>query len=156
LLQNGADPNIKFNGFSAWQNCLSTEYKNPVRRVSLLKVLLLHGADANACVETKMDGQQTALAVIQRNFDEFLAGNPQATQSIILRSRVDNPTLTIEAVSAETLAQLKLDIIELKDMLIKASAKDVHGKVRIRSLKINGERVTLLIKLKRILGKGRK
>jgi hypothetical protein len=146
LLLNGADPNVKFNGFSAWQNCLNTETLNPATRVSLLKLLLLNGADANACFKTKTNGQQNALAVIQRWFDEFLAGNAQAAEWMMMR--------TASAVPAATLAQLKLDVIELKEMLIKAAAKDVHDKVQTKSSKMSGERVTLFVK--RMLGRGRK
>jgi hypothetical protein len=148
LLLNGSDPNVEYEGSSAWQNCLSTPARiyNPDKWVPLLKVLLLHGADANECVETKTNGQQTALAAIQQSFDGFLTGNAQATQDIMRRFRLYESTTATEAVSVETLARLKLDLIELKELLIKAGAKDVHGKVRIKSSKMYGEQATLLVK----------
>lgn len=54
LLQNGADPNLMFNGFTPWQ---STWYKGwgsvPASRLlPVLEVLLAYGADPNAYIET--------------------------------------------------------------------------------------------------------
>jgi hypothetical protein len=156
LLLNGADPNVKFNGFSAWQNCLYTQTRNPVKWISILKLLLLNGADANACIEPKRHCQQTALVVIQQCFDAFVAGNAQATEQIIeqLKHYTGNAQAITGAVLAEMLARLKLDIIELKGLLIKGSARDVHGKVGNRSSRIYDERVKLLVR--RLLGRGRK
>ena len=161
LLLNGADPNAKFNGFSAWQNCLYTDIEDtPVKWVSLLKLLLLHGADANACIETRQNGRQTALVVIQQCFDEFVAGDAQATELIMNLCEGKNAQAIARAGLAETLAQLKLDIIELKELLIKGGAEDVHrgtnnastqsnavhGKVMNRRSRTYGDRVTLLVK----------
>lgn len=145
LLLNGADPNVKFNGFSAWQSCLYTKTDNPVKWVSLLKLLLLQRADANACITTE-HGRITALVVIQQCFDEFVAGNAQATERIMRRFELHNAQAVTGAVSAKTLDQLKLDIIELKRLLIKRGVKDVHGKVRNKISRIYGELVTLLVR----------
>ena len=154
LLLNGADPNLKFNGFSAWQNCLYTETDNPVKWISLLKLLLLHGADANACIETRNEGQKSALNVIKECFDEFIAGDAQATEGIIMRFTSRYEEAVTETVSAETLAQLKLDIVELKELLIERGTSGVHGKVENMRWRLFGKRVTLPVR--RFLGRGHK
>lgn len=167
LLLNGADPNAKFNGFSAWQNALYTQTDDPVKWILLLKLLLLHGADAEACIESRHNGRQTALVVIQQEFDDFLAGDARDTKKVQSYVECAHAPAMTEAVLAETLAQLKLDVIELKDFLINGVAKDVqrgtnnastqsnvHGKVGNRSSKMYGERATLLVK--RLLGRDRK
>jgi hypothetical protein len=154
LLLNGAKPNLEFNGFSAWQNCLYTETDNPIKWTSLLKLLILHGADPKACIMPRRSNRETALEVIQRCFDEFLDGNVDATERMMWRfEHRDAETRTV-MVSAETLAQLKLDIIELKELIINGSANNVHIKTGNRVSRIFGERVTLLVK--HLLGRGRK
>jgi hypothetical protein len=158
LLLNGADPNVKFNGFSAWQNCLYTENRNLAKWISLLKVLVLHGADANACIEVDLRGgeheQLTALAVIQRRFDKFVTGDAQATERIMRCFKREGAEDITGAASPETLAQLKLDIIELKKLLIKRGARHVHNKFKKGSSRIHVKRVTLLFR--RMLGRDRK
>jgi hypothetical protein len=123
LLENGADPNAKFDGSSAWQNCLYSETINPVKWISILKLLLLHGADADACIRGRHD-RQTALNVMQRCFDELLAGDTQATEQALERFNTHETQQNFGAASAETLAQLKLDIIELKGLLTKRGTGD--------------------------------
>jgi hypothetical protein len=123
LLENGADPNAKFDGSSAWQNCLYSETINPVKWISILKLLLLHGADADACIRGRHD-RQTALNVMQRCFDELLAGDAQATEQVLERFNTHETQQNFGAASAETLAQLKLDIIELKGLLTKRGTGD--------------------------------
>ncbi|KAI4701438.1 hypothetical protein J4E81_003178 [Alternaria sp. BMP 2799] len=152
LLLKGADPNFKFNGFSAWQNCLFTPIVNPVKWISVLKLLILHGADANACVETRKQGTKTALVIIQENFDEFLAGDAQATERMKQRFASHSATVPCFPASEKTLAQLKLDVIELKELIVNPRA--VQGKVGNRTSKMFGERVTLFVK--RVFGKGHK
>lgn len=152
LLVNGAHLNLKFNGFSAWQNCLYTRVDNPVKWVSILKLLVLHGADTNACVETKKEGKKTALVVVQENFDEFLAGDAQATERMKERLASRRATVPCFPVSEKTLAQLKLDVMELKELIVNPRA--VQGKVGNRSSKMFGERVTLLVR--RLLGREHK
>ncbi|KAI4631838.1 uncharacterized protein J4E87_002544 [Alternaria ethzedia] len=149
LLLNGADPNFKFNGFSAWQNCLFTPIENPVKWVSILKLLLLHGADANARIEKYKEGKKTALVVVQANFDKFLAGDIEATKRMKERFASRSATVPHFPVSEKTLAQLKLDVIELKELI--ANPRAVQGKVGDRSSKIFGERVTLFVKRNRVL-----
>lgn len=53
LLQNGADPNLDFNGFSPWQNVWFTAWDwIPVcHLLPVLEVLLAYGADPNAYIE---------------------------------------------------------------------------------------------------------
>lgn len=53
LLQNGADPNLKFNGFTPWQNAWYTawRYVPASRLLPVLEILLEHGADPNAYIE---------------------------------------------------------------------------------------------------------
>lgn len=51
LLQNGADPNEKFNGFSPWQNALYNPTRNLKYWLNILKLLIAHGADPNSFTE---------------------------------------------------------------------------------------------------------
>ncbi|KAK2009283.1 hypothetical protein LZ32DRAFT_608582 [Colletotrichum eremochloae] len=53
LLQHGADPNEKFNGFSPWQNAWYTVYysKRSGKLLPVLELLLAYGADPNAWIE---------------------------------------------------------------------------------------------------------
>lgn len=53
LLQNGADPNLNFNGYSPWQNVWFTAWDwIPVSHLlPVLDVLLAYGADPNAYIE---------------------------------------------------------------------------------------------------------
>ncbi|KAI4921490.1 hypothetical protein J4E85_008835 [Alternaria conjuncta] len=150
LLLNGADPNLEFNGFSAWQNCLYTPNKNPVKWISILKLLILYGADTKARIETERCfkiQKQSALVVIQEHFDKFLAGDAEATDDMEKRFKSRTASGN-ETVSAETLAQLKLDVIELKRMISKGN------KVANMTSRILGERVTL--RVRRLLGGGHK
>jgi hypothetical protein len=116
LLLNGANPNDKFNGFSAWQNCLRDKNKESIKRISILKLLVLHGADVNACIDAPTEhgyDRVTALVVVQRELDNLVArtGSPDS---------------------------LKPDIIELKELLIKRGAKK-------RTSRTHGNRVTILV-----------
>jgi hypothetical protein len=154
LLLNGADPNLKFNGFSAWQNCLYTETEDPIKWISLLKLLIIHEADLKARIELRRNNWETALEVIQRCFGGFINGNANATELMMSRFELRGAEVKTENVPAETLAQLKLDVIELKGLIINGVPKDVHGKARNRGSRIYGERVVLLVK--HLLGRGRK
>lgn len=66
LLQNGADPNLKFNGFTPWQNAWYTAwgYAPASRLLPVLEVLLAYGADPNAYIEKK-GWRRTVLQVAQ-------------------------------------------------------------------------------------------
>jgi hypothetical protein len=130
LLENGADPNVKFDGHSAWQNCLYPETINPMEWIPILKLLLLHGADTNSCTESSRHGRQTALNAVQRCYDEFVAEDAEATTRI-----TSDLWATNRAETAETAAQLKSDIIELKGLLITRGAKDRSGAIlRVKRL----------------------
>jgi hypothetical protein len=150
LLQNGAKPNEKFNGFSAWQNCLYTRNQDTSKWVSIMKLLVLYGADVNAYVEkrhyqgrdARFDVQRyTALAVIQELFEHGEAEDAVGSK----KTRRVRPLsqLTTRALSPEVDAQLKLNINELKEMLIKRGAKDVY---REGSPRLYGVRVTRFLK----------
>lgn len=56
LLQNGADPNLKFNGFTPWQNAWYTAwvFVPASRLLPVLEVLLAWGADPNAYIEDEV------------------------------------------------------------------------------------------------------
>ncbi|KAI4617906.1 hypothetical protein J4E83_006238 [Alternaria metachromatica] len=83
----------------------------------------------------------------QEHFDKFLAGDAEATDN--MKERFKSRTASgNETVSAETLAQLKLDVIELKGMITK------RNKVANMTSRILGERVTL--RVRRLLGRGHK
>ncbi|KAK2022108.1 hypothetical protein LX32DRAFT_630495 [Colletotrichum zoysiae] len=53
LLQHGADPNKKFNGFSPWQNAWYTFWRKrqDAELLQVLELLLAYGADPNAWIE---------------------------------------------------------------------------------------------------------
>lgn len=56
LLQNGADPNLEFNGFTPWQNAWYTAWRSvPASRLlPVLEILLEYGADPNAYIENSL------------------------------------------------------------------------------------------------------
>lgn len=55
LLRSGADPNEKFNGFSSWQNALFACFNKPHEWwLKTVLLLLEHGSDPNAFVQTKL------------------------------------------------------------------------------------------------------
>jgi hypothetical protein len=147
LLLASADPNAEFNGLTTWQNCLYTGFDDPIRWVPILKLLLVHGADTNAGIGTEQ-APRTALEIVQEDFDDFLARNDQRNKQGYDKGAITGP------VSAEQLAQLKLEIIELKGMLTKKNTKGVQGKVGSRSSRTSGEWLTLLGR--RLLGRGHK
>ncbi|KAI9868493.1 MAG: hypothetical protein M1813_005937 [Trichoglossum hirsutum] len=77
LLQNKADANEKFNGWSPWQNALYSAGLIEVRRwAAILKLFILHDADPNAYIErdyillgdTQSTFRYSALYVIQQFF----------------------------------------------------------------------------------------
>jgi hypothetical protein len=158
LLLNGADPNEKFNGFSAWQNCLYTRNRNVIKWVSIMKTLVLNGADVNAYVEKRhyqgrhapiIIQRYTALAVIQELFEDGEAEDAVGKKK---PKRVHPQSqLPPRAYPPETEAQFHLSIIELKKLLIKGGAKYVYKE---SSPKPYGERVTRF--LKRLLRKDHK
>lgn len=134
-MQCGSDPNLKFNGFRAWQNCLYTEILNPGKWVSVLKLLLEHGSDPRACIQTRRSGPKSALLVIQEHFDGFVTRH-QTTEQIIARLRDVEDSIRLlprTHFSDETLAQLKSDISELKTLLVAKGAKAMYGDVMIGS-----------------------
>ncbi|ORY15849.1 hypothetical protein BCR34DRAFT_598123 [Clohesyomyces aquaticus] len=52
LLEHGADPNEKFNGFSPWQNALYNPTDDFSRWIRILNLLVQHGADTQTYIET--------------------------------------------------------------------------------------------------------
>lgn len=139
LLLNGANPNDKFNGYSVWQKCLSMDDANPIKWISTLRAMLLHGADANARIETIRNRPETGYDIIHRSFDGLLNGDVQITRKIAEVIQVYTEQLLTEAVLADTLAQLKLDIVELKALLIKRGARgSKNGAEESRDVAIDG------------------
>lgn len=90
LLQNGADPNLKFNGFTPWQNVWFTAWnKVPLSRLlPVLEVLLAYGADPNAYIEDNVilskytwpSRRRTVLLVARNSFAHVSHGDMQAEQ----------------------------------------------------------------------------
>jgi hypothetical protein len=146
LLLNGAKPNDEFNGFSAWQNCLYTQNEDTFKWLSILKLLVLHGADVNACIEKKhyqrrsnvVDIEKTtALAVVQK-FSKSLEAEDSAEKREGLREYGPSWPMTRQS-STETKSNVK----ELKTLLIKRGAKNVNKE---SSSRLYGERVTRFMK----------
>jgi hypothetical protein len=160
LLLNDAKPNDEFNGFSAWQNCLYTQNEDTFKWLSILKLLVLHGADVNACIEKRhyqlrsnlVDIEKiTALAVL-RKFSESLEAEDSAEEMKPLRVYGPSWPMTRQS-STETKSNVK----ELKALLIKRGAKDVckgskevyKGSKKVykgSNSRLYGERVTRFMK----------
>ncbi|KAF2500118.1 hypothetical protein BU16DRAFT_556601 [Lophium mytilinum] len=80
LLDNGADPNEKFNGLSPFQHALITHTHEPIGTVAILKLLVQHGADPNAYVDRVLSKKQdllwhhhrqSALCLIQEEYERY-------------------------------------------------------------------------------------
>ena len=51
LLRNGADPNEHVDGFNIWLYALHNPLRNTAEWIAILKLLIVHGADLNVCIE---------------------------------------------------------------------------------------------------------
>lgn len=160
LLLNGAKPNDEFNGFSAWQNCLYTQNEDTFKWLSILKLLVLHGADVNASIEKRHYQRRsyvvgiektTALAVVQR-FSKSLGAEDSAERREGLREYGPSWPMTRQSAT-----ETKSNVKELKALLIKRGAKDVckgskevyKGSKKVyegSNSRLYGERVTRFMK----------
>ncbi|KAB2099581.1 hypothetical protein AG0111_0g12197 [Alternaria gaisen] len=141
LLLNGAKPNDKFNGFSAWQNCLYTQNEDIFKWLSILKLLVLYGADVNAYIERRhykrrsdlVDIEKTtALAIVQK-FSEGLEAEGPVKEKKPLRMYGPSWPMT-----RQSSTEIKSSIDELEALLIKRGAKKVYKE---GSSRLYGERV---------------
>lgn len=110
LLQNGADPNQKFNCFSPWQNALYTPTRDPVRWVTVLKLLVLHGADPNAFIQ----GREK---LSKRSYRKY-----RKSSLWLLRDHFDSLLKEDEKLDAPV-EELKMEVIGLIRLLEERGAK---------------------------------
>ncbi|CAN9203240.1 unnamed protein product [Alternaria alternata] len=142
LLLNGAKPNDKFNGFSPWQNCLYTKNEDTYKWLSMLKLLVLHGADVNAYFErshyNRLNTKKTTALTVLERLSKDLEAERSVEEIKPLRGYGSSEPMT-----RQSSTEIESNINELKTLLIKRGAKNVYKK---SSSKLYGERVTPFLK----------
>lgn len=98
LLQNGAEPNLEFNGFTPWQNVWYTAwgFVPASQLVPVLEVLLAYGADPNAYIEDdgrlaerKWQAKRRTVLIIAQN----PVGNDDVDDGPYFKTQAEQETL---------------------------------------------------------------
>jgi hypothetical protein len=136
LLQHGANPNVKsgYTSRTVWQNALPVSLQDPCKWVTLLLLLVQHGADANVYIEESFfDGKirRSALRYINARLGAILrAEDPSMTEADrrlhwhnnFVVSAVEAPTHFLP--SGAELSRLRLISEELVQLLTEKGARE--------------------------------